>query len=295
MFISVHDLFDPDMLCFLCLQPAVDYRGLAVTGSRKVTQAGDELQGLCYSEGCQYVVEGQGKLGRDSTSLTVYRVQSDSGDITWLDTLTGLGEGGWCPRVDRYNHRVFVPCRYSGVTVARLDGDRLVRERTLTCVSAISVGVMSADTVYVGDYDSYRVHVVDIRNDRITATLETPDTVRGVPASLAVLGDSVIVCYGNFFPLVVYRHGGSSPIRVIPLPVGLKYVYAISTDCHSNYLVTDWQTRSVFVIDTNGDLRDTVNIHTDRDTDSWPEDCAVVNRQLWVGFRNGYILMMSSQ
>ena len=46
------------------------------------------------------------------------------------------------------------------MTVARLDGDRLVRERTLTCVRvAISVDVMSPDTVYLGDRDSRIVHV----------------------------------------------------------------------------------------------------------------------------------------
>ncbi len=293
---SVCDLLDPDMLCFLCLQLAVDYRGLAVTGRRRVTlQAGYTLRGLYYSDGCLYVQEGQRESGR--YNLTVHSVQSDSGHIIWLDTLTGLGEVGWpwslCPRVDHHSRRVFVPRLTSGVTVARLDGDRLVRERTLTCVRfAISVDVMSPDTVYVGDYDSRSVHVVNITADRIISTLDKPDTMRGkVPLSLAVLGDSVMVCYGRS-TLVVYRHGSPAPVRVIPRPGGLEEVTAVSTDCRSNYIVTDYLTSSVFIVDADCELRHAVNIPH---TDSEPQDCAVVNRQPWVGCGNGDIVIMSSQ
>ena len=297
-------MLDPDVLCVLCLQPAVDYRGLAVTGTRRVTQAGDDLRGLCYSEGRLYVVEGRRRSGRYSINLTVHSVQSDSGHITRLDTLTvltGLGEGyglpSLCPRVDRHSRRVFVPCRDSGVIVARLDGDRLVRERTLTCVRrAISVDVMSPDTVYVGDIFSGSVHVVSITDDRIISTLDKPDTVRGDrPYSLAVLGDSVLVGYGHS-TLVVYRHGSPAPVRVIPRPGGLDHVRTVSTDCRSNYIVTDTRTISVFIIDSNGDLKHTVNIpDTSKYTNGRLEDCAVVNRQLWVGCSNGDIVIMSSQ
>ena len=123
---SVCDVFDPDMLCFLCLQLAVDYRGLVVTGRRRVKQAGDELYGLCHSEGRLYVVERREESDTYSWSLTVHSVQSDSGHITRLDTLTGLWESDWLlslrPRVDRHSRRVFVPCLGSGVIVARLDG-----------------------------------------------------------------------------------------------------------------------------------------------------------------------------
>ncbi len=299
VFISVCDLFDPDVLCFLCLQPVLDCRGLAVTGKRRVTQAGDTLSGLCYSEGFLYVVEWQRQSAIFSLSLTVYHVQSDNGHLTRLDTLTGLGEGEWlvslCPRVDRHSHRVFVPCRDSGVTVARQEGDRLVREKTLTCVSdAISVDVMSPDTVYIGDWHSGSVHVVNIRDDRKTSTLEKQDIVRGKPPlSLAVLGDSVMVGYGyGVSTLVLYRHGSPAPVRVIPRPGGLEYVTAVSTDCRCNYTVTDDETKSVFIIDADGELRHTVNIP---DTDSRPRDCAVVDRQLWMGCYNGDIVIMSSQ
>ena len=200
--------------------------------------------------------------------------------------------------MDRHSRRVFVPCYDSGVTVVRLDGDRLVRERTLTCVSyVISVDVMSPDTVYVGDWRG-SVHVVSITDDRQISTLETPDTMRGEPHSqcwAAVLGDNVMVCY-DFSTLVLYRHGSPAPVRVIPRPRGLKLVRAVSTDCRSNYIVADSEARSVYIIDSNGDLQHTVNIpDTDSDPYSGLRDCAVINRQLWVGCGNGDIVIVSSQ
>ncbi len=308
MFVSVCDGLDPDVLCFLCLQPAVDYRGLVVTGMRRVTvtQATDmyRVEGLCYKEGCLFVVDGGRQwsdgIGTDSFSLTVYRVEPDSGDITHLDTLTVWEKSyPWTmrPRVDHHAHRVFIPCfREKGVIVACLDGDRLVRERSLTCVKdPISVDVMTPDTVYVGDRDSKRVHVVDIRDDRITATLDKPDTVSqwDSPQCLAVLGDSVMVYYFDMETiLVVYRHGSPTPVKVIPPPGGLKWPRAINTDFYSNYMVTYDDAKSVIIIDSNGDVRHKLNIP---DTDSKPRDCAVVIRQLWVACDNGDIVIMSSQ
>ncbi len=270
-----------------------DYRLLWTGGDREKKRG--QREG--YSDDSLYVVEGLQQLGKASYSLAVYRVHSDSGDITWLHSETVL-EMGYSPlflspRMDRHSRRVFIPCPDNGVTVVHLDGDRLERESTLTCVKyAVSVDVMSPDTVYVGDKDSNSVRVVDITDDRITATLETPDTVGDEPPySLAVLGDSVMVCYGKC-TLVIYRHGSCTPVRVIPHPRGLRDVTAISTDCRSNYIVTDYEIRSVFIIDANGELCHTVNIPH---TDSEPWDCAVVNQQLWVGCNNGDIVIMSSQ
>ncbi len=236
--------------------------------------------------------------GRDSYILAVYRIQRDSGDITLMDKLK-LGTGEWplyvCPRVDRHSRRVFIPCSGSGVTVAHLDGDRLAREKILTCVGApMCVDVMSPDTVYVGGGSSGSVHVVDVRDDRITMTLEKPDTVSDKwPRSLAVLGKSVMVSYGDYpdATLVVYRHDGASPVSVIPQPEGLKAVTAVTTDCHSKFLVTDSQTKSVFVMDVRRNIRHKLNIDTNRDI----VDCVVVNRQLWVGCHNGDIVIMSGQ
>ncbi len=180
-----------------------------------------------------------------------------------------------------------------GVKVARLDGDRLVREKTLTCVSEpISVDVLSPDTVYIGDME--RVHVVDVRDDRIMLTLEKPDPVElhEDPYRLAVLGNTVMVFYGNLAGgLVVYSHGNSVPVRVITHPEGLQSVSAISTDCQRHFLLTDQFADSVFVIDASGNLCHTVNTGTDGRL----IDCGVVNKQLWVGTSSGHIIIMSSQ
>ncbi len=58
-----------------------------------MTQAGYTLHGLCYSDGRLYVVERRDESDRYNVNLTVHSVQSDSGHITRLDTLTGLGGG----------------------------------------------------------------------------------------------------------------------------------------------------------------------------------------------------------
>ncbi len=196
-----------------------------------------------------------------------------------------------CPHVDRLSQQVFVPCWGNGVTVARLDSERLEREGTLTCVRfTFSVDVMSPNTIFVCEASSDSVYVVDVRNDRLISRLETPDTVRGkMPYRLSVLGDSVIVDYGDtVHTLVVYRHGG--PARVIPHPGGLKVVTPVSTDWQRHFLLTDYGNKSVFVMDASGKLHHTVNI----DTVSELRDCAVINRKLWVGCGNGDIVIMSS-
>ncbi len=296
MFISVYDLFNPWRVVFCLLQPVVyvDYHGLVLTETkRKITQAGYRLQGLCYSDETLYV--GERLPGTPIYILAAYRVQSDIGDIMLMDRLElERLSPGIPPRVDCQSRRVFVPCRNIGVAVARLDGDRLVRERTLTCVrEALSVDAMSPDTVYVCDRICNNVRVVDVRDDRVTSTLKAADTVKGEkPLSLAVLGDSVMVSYGGYVPtLVVYRHDSPVPAKVISRPVGLERVYGISTDRQSNFLVTDWKTDCVFVIAANGDLHYTLKI----DTDSQARDSAVVNGQLWVGSHDGDIVVMSSQ
>ena len=54
---------------------------------------------------------------------------------------------------------------------------------------------------------------------------------------------------------------------------------------------TDWKANFIFAMDFNGNLRHTVSI----DNGYTPWDCAVVNRQLWVGCVRGDIVIMSSQ
>ncbi len=286
------------LACLFCLlqpQPVIDYAGLMVTGRRKI-QTGYELSGLCYSDGGLYVVQGRWEEpGQHRWSLAVYQVHSDSEDLTLTDTLEMGASEMWpvCPRFECHSRRVFVSCRYKGVAVVRRDGDRLVREKTLTCTrDARSMDTISPDTIYVCDWYSHSVHVVDVRDDRITLTLEKPDTLKSEwPWRLAVLGDSVIVGYTDS-PLVVYHHGSPAPVRVIPRPETLRYVFTLSTDSQCHFMITDSFTKSVFIMDVSGNVLHTVNL----DSDSLgPADCAVVNRQLWVGCSNGDIVIMSSQ
>ncbi len=269
-----------------------------MTGRRKL-QAGCGLKGLCYrDDGWLYVGERwevePPRSHRASYSLALYRVQGDRGDATLIDRLelgvTELLLWSVCPRVESQSRQVFVPCRDSGVTVARLDGDRLVREKILRCVrDAVCVDAMSPDTVYVCDGDT-GVHVVDVVNDKIASTLEKPRKVMGDSHRLAVLGDNVMVNYSGGF-LVVYSHGSPAPVRVIAYPGGLKSGSAVSTDCQRYFLATDWSTDSVFVMDVSGNLCHRVHINPDSET----RDCAVVNRQLWVLCGNGDVVIMSSQ
>ncbi len=262
---------------------------------RKKFQAGYGLFGLCHCDGCLFVVEWQPVASdRYSYSLAAYQVHGESGDITLLDRLK-LWETseGWLvdTRVGRQSQHIFVPSLDSGVVVARLERDRLVKERTLTCIKdAVSVDVMSPNTVYVCDEGRLSVHIVDVRDDKIVSTLEKPYTVRGeCPRSLAVLGDNVMVGYGYGDPtLVVYHHPSPAPVKVITRHIGLKQMTAVTTDCQRHFIVTD-STNTVFVMDVRGHLRHTVNIGSDSKT----VDCAVVNRQLWIGCVNGDIVILS--
>ncbi len=220
-----------------------------------------------------------------------------------------------CPRVERNSRRVFVPLGLFGVVVARLGAGTLVRETTLTCVKgAYSVHAVSPDTIYalhvVHPIKSTLRHaacVVNTREDRQMLQLQKPDTVgRAIPSAVAVLGDNVMVAYTTYVTensvldnsgiselplpgdLVIYRHLHPEPVRVIPWPGGLRHLSAISTDCQSHFLLTD-MTKSVFVMDVNGNLRHRVSIDS-----KYPAiDCAVVNRQLWVGFENSHIVTLS--
>ncbi len=251
--------------------------------------------GLCYTDGKLYTLEKQDVESQSSSHhLCVYQIQRDSGHITLLDSIE-LGVAGLMlppirPRVDRHSQRVFIPGD-GGVTVARLDGDRLVRERTLTCVThPASVDVMSPDTVYSCGVTRDSVYIVDVRDDRITSVLKNPKSlIHERPHDVAVLGDSFMVSY-NEGPLVVYHHGSSDPVRVIPRTGGLS-PSSISTDRQHHFLITDSTTNVVFVVDVSGDVLHKVNINTD----SKIVDCAVVNRRLWVGCQNGDVVIMSSE
>ncbi len=274
-------------------QAPAHYGMQTMTAVTKI-QGGYRLEGLCYRDGYLYTVErwqDEIPVYRSGYSLVVYRVQNNSGYITMLDRLeidTGVLEVSVCPRVDRDSRRVFVPCIGCGVTVAYLECDRLVRQKTLTCVrDVVSVDVMSADTIYVCDYDSASVRVVDVRRDKVTSTLNTPFIMRGeLPITLAVLRDIIMVGY-TAQTVVFYRQGIRAPFKTIHRLPRLQSVSAVSTDCLGYFIVT--ALKSVFVMDVTGNLLHTVNI----DTDDLAQDSTVVNGHLWVGCANGSIAVTS--
>ncbi len=183
-----------------------------------------------------------------------------------------------------------------GVTVASLDGDKLIEEKTLTCVSyASSVGVISQDTVYVcnqlqgHEQQNAGVYLVDVKQDETQDKdrLIAPGPVRD-PLSVAVLQDRILVIYTGSM-LALYSHGNPKPDVITSLE-GLGNMSAATTDGDCHFLITDRKSQSIFVVDVNGDLRHTVKV----DTDSMVVDCAVVNGQLWVACENGDIVIMSS-
>ncbi len=224
-------------------------------------------------------------------TLAAYQVHGASGSITLLDRLV-LGETQlpWMPvfpRIEHHSRRVFVPRDGIGVTIFRLDNDRLVMETTLACPYHNRIDIISADTIYACDlFDNVKV----FRDGKIILTLEKPDTVQKGPAGVAVLGNSILVRHDTNV-MAIYRHGSPTPVRVLPSHEGTQGPNAISTDCQRHFLVHETYGNSVFVFDVSGNLRHTLNIGTS--VSNAPVDCAVVNRQLWVGCSKGDIVIMS--
>ena len=264
----------------------------------EICQTGYLALGLCYSDHRLFVCEAV-EPGY-TYSLAVYSAHSDRRPITLLDRLELEKSitGAIFPRVERHSRRVFVPFR-SGVIVCRLHSDRLVLEKTLTCVrNPDSVDAMSPDIVYVcglGENNSI-VCIVDVREDRIMSTLDNPSLGPGYPplkrpTYLAVLGDSVIVNYTEGY-LAFYRHGSPAPVRVAQQPwrENMFHCKAVSTDYQHHFLVSNISGSSVYVTDITGNLRHTVSINAVIDL-----DVAVVNRQLWVLCGDNHIAVMSSR
>ncbi len=282
------------------LQPPVDYLRLKIVGRKGIRERDDfiedDLRGFCFFEGKIFVVFAPDS-GVDGCSIGVYRARFHEGVgaiITHLDSMALAVDCRAyvrCPHVNRHNSRVFIPCKDDGVLVARLEADSLVRENTLTCVNKPhDMAVISPNMVYISDWDSDTVKVVDVTRDVITTTLKKPDEARYKrPFRLAALGDSIMVTYDGPI-LVVYHHDNIDPIRVIHTPEGLQNVSSISTDGRDHFLLTDCETRSLFVVNVKGTFKRRININTDSKTLA----CAVVGRQLWVGCSNGDLIFMSS-
>ncbi len=254
------------------------------------------LLGLCYSKGKLYTVSWRidttscNQLDRVLTEMCVYNVEPDSTKITklfskrFLEVLSNM-----TPSIEQHSQRVFFPYPYfAGTGVISADpstwrGWDLVEEKPLRCVNAFNVAPIAPDTAYM--CDSNGIHVVDVIHDTIKATLDTPsDLVDKRPRGVAVLGNNVMVSYGD--TLAIYSHGSNDPNKVVRSP---GPVSSISTDRHHYFLLTHSGKNTVSVVNVEGNLCHTVNIDSDRKI----VDCTVVNRQLWVGCDNGAIIIMS--
>ncbi len=252
--------------------------------------------------------------------LAVYQLNSVSGSLILMDSMEVernqpslflvviLGGHFRSPSIDRHSHRVFLPVR-DGVLVARLEGDKLVKERILHSGNDVyDLVVIPLHTLYVSDWHSGAVSIIDGIHDTVTATLKTPVLTRPgmIPYHLAVQGDNVVVFYGEdmiaalksksvisgYFSVVVYRHGSLTPIRILhspdsPAEVLLPYLFTADSEGHVLLI----KKKSVIVINTNVcRISQEINVNTD----SAISGCTVVNRQLWVGCKNGDIVIMSS-
>ena len=267
-------------------------------------QEGYEVVGMCYCSGRLYTIEGTVVLPK--RRLVVYRLAvysvSDQDTVTLLDTLD-LNGFAKQPRVDCNSGRVYIPCRNRGICVVRYDDSKLVPITTLTCVwGACSLAIASPDTLYVCDWVSVCLVNINVTSDRVTDKLQRPRGITCYPWHIAFLGDTVLVNYGAA-DLVIYQHGAPTPGKVILRPQGLESVIGLTTDHHSSFLLScrttacshsdsllpDDAPRRVYVLDVSGNLIDTIYTHRGKRQ----EDCTLVGKQLWVGYENGYIIVMS--
>ncbi len=311
---------------FCILQAPIDYHGLRETGRLK-TREGYRLQGLPYSDGKVYTVEENDEHG----DLAVYQMYSDSRSLILIDCMD-LGRGlslqihvssdshGISPSIDRHSHRVFLPVG-NGVLVARLEGEKLFKERILQSVGHVDhLAVIPLDTLYVCDLSSEAVRIIDSIHDTVTGTLEPPAlTLSDLrPSSVAVQGDNVVVCYSKksqhwfwgeiLHCLVAYRHGNLAPIRVLythDIPEGVLPPHLFTVDCEGHALLahTDIMNAAIFdvinVININGNVyrvhAEVYRVHAEVNAKSASLTCgcAIVNRQLWVARYSGDIVIMS--
>ena len=274
----------------VCLfQPPVDYGSLKVTREHRI-QSGDKILGMCYHSGRLYIIESRKKDGSYKYILVVYSVTSHD-SVTPLDTLDLEGDPSKLD-IDHQSGKIYIPCGDHGICVVRYDGSKLVPVTTLRCVERPNrLAVVSANTLYVGEWKSNRISLVDVNQDRITARLRPPRRVKAdMPHSIAVVGNTVLLLCGDGI-MVIYQYGVTTPGKVLPRPEGLLDVWGLTTDHNSSFLVPGGRSHSVYVLDIRGNLTHTIPIPGQ----SWPWSCTVVEGQLWVGCLTGEILVMSSQ
>ncbi len=255
------------------------------------------MLGLCHFDRMLYTTEM--RYGTGSQEFT-YRVAvysiADQDNVTLLDTLD-LDSAGY-PSVDHKSGQVYIPCD-SGVYVVKCDGVKLSHVTTLSCVGSLcGVAVVSSDTLYVCKGSEWfqcdTPYLVDVSQDRVTGKLKSLQEMSraGCPGDVAVLGDTVLVQYGNC-TLVLYPHGIQGAGQLLRLPPYMRVVGGLTTDHHSNFLMVAPEDHYVHVLDITGKLTHNIPIPRNN-SNKEPQVCTVVEGQVWVGYDNGDILVMSS-
>ncbi len=242
------------------------------------------MWGFCCDDDKVYCVER--RVEDHTTWLTLYDISSnEDGSLTLLDKVEV-----WSiryPRVDS-SHRVYVPCGRYGLKVFRCEDGRLLPARDpLMCVENVArVCVNTGDTVFVCDWDTWSVFLVNVSSDTVIRRLERPAQVSGYPNHVSVLGQTILVCYG--ITLVTYRSDSPTPGQVLQSPVGLGEVTSITTDSNASiFLVTG--ICSVFVLD------DKLIWHRIFTGKYYICDGSMVQSQLWLGYEGNYIDVLTSQ
>ncbi len=224
--------------------------------------------------------------------LTVYDMGDAEDGILSLIDKVALEDVPWPghPRVDG-SHRVYVPCGMFGVWIYRCQNGCLrLDSGPLECVrDARCVCVNTADTVFLGDWDTKSVCLVNVSSDIVIRRLEKPAQVRGLPLYMSVLGPTVLVCYKEkVSTLVTYRSDSLNPGRVLQRPED-SIITSITTDSHSSsVLITGWY-GYVYVLD------DKLIWHRIYTGDRGLMECDVVQSQLWLGYENGDIAVLTSR
>ncbi len=191
---------------------------------------------------------------------------------------------GWwqcCPRLDGQTQRVYVPCLEDGVRIFRYVNNELVAVGTLRCMEeAVFLAVHSTDVLVVtGEFFQFRdICLVNVSTDTVIRALVRPiEAWFNSPHHVSVLGNTVLACDGDN-TLVTTPCDNSSTGQVVPTPDGLNKVHCIHTDYHSSFLVMDWASHAVFVLDMAGKLRRRIPTYIGD-----LQDCAVVQSQPWLG------------
>ncbi len=269
--------------CFYVCQLPVEFPKLRKTKTYGL-QWGDRLHGLCIDDDKLYCVEERREESRGRYSLCVYDIGPTTGTPRILDSLDLAGVPQE-PRVCRDTHLVYVPCWGRGVSIVRCDDHHLVTVKTLRCIKKVeSVAVSSEDTLFACN-DAKSVYAVNVTTDSVIREIVTPEHVGGGPRHVVVLGDTLLVGYGRN-TLVMFRNDGTTNGQVVPTPKGLGSVRSLTTDGHTSFLVTGWD--SVFVLD------DRLLCHRIQHSMGL-RDCAVIQSQLWLGYWNtGTITVMTS-